>query len=841
MSKHTSRAKRFAEVLFGPPMDAYERESLTQTLNVVLWALLGIWTVVIIVHMMISGLSFVSKTAIILLAILAVALWLVRRGHLMLPRLLVPTLMVSVVTMLAFNGHGLHDTIMAAFPVATLLGALFLGRKGILIFSGVALIAIVSLYFREKAGNFSFVSNPDHPDIILIDLSIILFVAVALLWTIIAMMAKSIERARRGEVLAAEAYSKLADAQYMARIGSWELELGTGRFSWSDGLRRIFEWDTNNSRQSVEMFFESLHPDDQAAVRAIHQGLLVAGAPCDLQFRISMEDDGVKFVQEHCEVRTDSEGRPIRVVGTLQDITEQKRSEEALISSEERYRSLFNEAPDAILILEDGHIIRCNPKALELFQCTEGQLLGSSPYDFSPSVQADGQTTYDKAQTLKAIVKTGETQCLEWLALRNDGSTFLVEVTLSAMKIQDQWLIQAILRDITERKNKEEERISLETRLTQAQKMEAVGRLAGGVAHDFNNLLTGILGYADIALTERDLAPRLSDCLNEIYKAGLRARDLTRQLLAFGRKQTLEVRLVDINEIVTGFGTMLRRLIGEDIEIVTRLAPNLRRTTADPTQMEQVLLNLAINARDAMPSGGTLTIQTANRQLTASNSQEIEDVVPGAYIMLAVSDTGCGMDTETAKMIFEPFFTTKESGKGTGLGLATVYGIVRQHGGYITVRSAFGQGATFSLYLPRSVEMPDERIETTLELSPARGSETVLLVEDDELVRSLTLDLLTELGYHVIEVGDSSQAESIAAQHKVIHLLLTDVIMPGLSGPQVYQLVSSVHPSVRVLYMSGYSGDVIANHGILEEGIHFLQKPFDTMTFARKIRETFGD
>ena len=634
MLQPVSRSRRFTEALFGPPMDNYERESLTQTLKVVLWALMGIWATVLIVHMMIAGITFISKIAIVLLVLLAFALWLVRRDQLLIPRLLVPTLMVTVVTMLAFWGHGLHDTIMAAFPVVALLGALFLGRKGILIFSGVALIAIVSLYFREKAGVFTYVADLDSPDIILVDLSIILFVAVALLWTIIALMAKSIERARRGEMLVAEAYSKLTEAQYMARIGSWELELGTNHFTWSDGFRRIFEWDSNNTNQSVETFFDSIHPDDRMTVRAIHHGLLVAGAPCDLQFSIPMPDGRIKFVQEHCEVRTDSDSRPIRIVGTLQDITDRKHSEEALISSEDRYRTLFNEAPDAILILENGYIIRCNPKALELFQGSEKELLGHSPYDFSPTLQTDGLTTHEKAQVLKAKAKSGATQCFEWLALRYDGSSFLAEVTLSAMIIQGQWFLQAIVRDITERKRKEEERITLEARLTQAQKMEAVGRLAGGVAHDFNNLLTGILGYADIALAEGDLSPRLSDYLNEIYKASLRARDLTRQLLAFGRKQTLEVRSVDLNEIVTGFGTMLRRLIGEDIEIITRLAPNLRHTTADPTQMEQVLLNLAINARDAMPNGGTLTIQTANRQLTVNNAYEIEDVVPGAYVML---------------------------------------------------------------------------------------------------------------------------------------------------------------------------------------------------------------
>ena len=841
MIPDATRRTRLTRILFGTPMDNETRENLTQTLTVVLWTLLGIWVAFLFVHATFSGLASLPRFVFLLPLLLSFALWLVHRNHLMLPRLLVPTLMVLMVTVIAFTGHGLRDTIMAAFPVVTLLGALFLGRKGILIFSGIGLIVIVLLYFREKMGNLSYLHNPDSSELVMMDLSIIMLVTVALLWTIIALMTKSIDRARRGEALAAEACTKLAEAQFMARIGSWEWDLQTNHFTWSEEFRRIFEWDDPPATKTMEAFYTSLHPDDAAAVRTIHSELLVTGRPQDLQFRIPMPDGRIKHVQEHCEIRMDSNTRPSRVLGTLQDITAQKHSDEALVSSEERYRSLFNEAPDAILILENTHITRCNPKALELFRCGETQLLGYTPYDFSPPLQGEGQTTFEKAEALKAIVKSGNTQSFEWHALRQDGSEFLVEVTLSAMKIQGQWSLQAILRDITERKRKEEERITLETRLTQAQKMEAVGRLAGGVAHDFNNLLTGILGYADMALTDSAMTPHLNECLNEIYKAGLSARDLTRQLLAFGRKQTLEVRSVDINEVVSGFGTMIRRLIGEDIEIVTRLGSSLWRTTADPTQIEQVLLNLAINARDAMPSGGTLTIQTANRQLTPSSIREIEDVAPGMYVMLTVSDTGCGMDTETAKMIFEPFFTTKEPGKGTGLGLATVYGIVRQHGGYITVRSAFGQGAAFNIYLPASLGLAEISSASSPDLNPDRGSETILLVEDDELVRNLSLDLLTTLGYQVIEVSDSSQAESIAAQYDVIHLLLTDVIMPGLSGPQVYQLVSSSHPNIRVLYMSGYSGDVISNHGILEEGTHFLQKPFDTLSFARKIRETLGD
>jgi CheY-like chemotaxis protein len=368
-----------------------------------------------------------------------------------------------------------------------------------------------------------------------------------------------------------------------------------------------------------------------------------------------------------------------------------------------------------------------------------------------------------------------------------------------------------------------------------------VGRLAGGVAHDFNNLLTAILGYAEIALTDPEgLNPSQREALVEIGKAGERARDLMRQLLAFGRKQALAVTVVDLNDVIDGFGKMLKRLIGEDIHVVSVLDPAIGLVKADPAQIEQILLNLAVNSRDAMPDGGKLTFETMDVVLDDTYHATHMEVEPGSYVMLAVSDTGYGMDSETLKSIFEPFFTTKERGKGTGLGLATVYGIVKQHGGHITVYSETGRGTTFKIYLPRISK--DGQKDTTLSTpapSPG-GTETILVVEDDAPVRRLTCTVLTGLGYDVIEAQNGAEAVRLAKDSETIHLLVTDVIMPGMSGREVSEHLATLHPRIKILYVSGYTADVIGYHGVLDTGIHFLQKPFTVLALANKVREVFA-
>ena len=383
------------------------------------------------------------------------------------------------------------------------------------------------------------------------------------------------------------------------------------------------------------------------------------------------------------------------------------------------------------------------------------------------------------------------------------------------------------------------ERTQLEAQFRQAQKMESVGRLAGGVAHDFNNLLTVIGGQAELVRMRLPLDNPLRERIGMVQDAAARAADLTKQLLAFSRKQVLEPKILDLNTVVEGVAPMLRRLIGEDVELLTRLAPDLGHVEADPGQLTQIIVNLAVNARDAMPGGGRLTIETDNVELDETFAdRRADEIRPGPYVMLAVSDTGVGMNEETRSHIFEPFFTTKEAGKGTGLGLATVYGIVKQSNGHVGVYSEPGQGTTFKIYLPR-VAQPADVLSQEAATIEGGGSETVLLVEDDERVRALACEVLGEHGYTVLEARHGTDALDITQRyHGAIHLLLTDVVMPGMGGRELATRLRRDRPQMKILYTSGYTADAIAHHGVLDDGEAFLSKPILPRVLASKVRET---
>jgi CheY-like chemotaxis protein len=368
--------------------------------------------------------------------------------------------------------------------------------------------------------------------------------------------------------------------------------------------------------------------------------------------------------------------------------------------------------------------------------------------------------------------------------------------------------------------------------------MEAVGRLAGGVAHDFNNLLMVISGYTYVLLNQLGMADPRRQKAEAIQEATQRAATLTRQLLAFGRKQVLELKVIDLNAVVADISKLLRPLIGEDIEVVVTRDPQLGHTEADPGQVEQVVMNLAVNARDAMPSGGKLIIETRNADLDDNYQRAHANVKPGRYVMLAVSDTGCGMDAETQLRIFEPFFTTKEKGKGTGLGLSTVYGIVKQSGGYVFAYSELGRGTSFKIYLPRVDEAAADSVPERQARIGLRGSESILLVEDEESVRELIAEALKAQGYNVLVAGNGQEALALAAPANChIDLLISDVVMPGMSGRELAKRMAGSRPGMRVLYLSGYTEDAIVHHGVLDPGTAFLQKPFSLDALACKVRE----
>ncbi len=515
---------------------------------------------------------------------------------------------------------------------------------------------------------------------------------------------------------------------------------------------------------------------------------------------------------------------------------ERKRAEEALRKSEGKFQKLFDEAPVGYQEIDsEGRIIRINRTELDMLGYTAEEMLGRYVWEFI----TDEESRQKVKGKLAGAIPTG--RAFDRPFQRKDGTTFPAVMEDRALLDSEGKItgIRATIQDVTERKRAEEEKALLQEQLRQSQKMEAIGKLAGGVAHDFNNLLTVIQGYSELILKGLNPDNRLCQDVREILNASERASSLTRQLLAFSRKQVLQPKVLDLNLHVSNMDKMLRRMIGEDIELVTLLAKDLGRIKADPGQIEQVILNLAVNAKDAMLSGGKLTIETANVELDENYARSHIIITPGNYVILSVSDTGVGITPEIKERIFEPFFTTKEKGKGTGLGLSTVYGIVQQSGGNIWVYSEPGLGTTFKIYLPRIEEGTESLRPAAVSTKPLGGSETILLVEDEEMVRKLACTVLEKNGYRVLEAPNGEEALRIAQEHsaKQIHLMITDVVMPGMSGRELADCLESVRPEMKVLYMSGYTDDAIIHHGVLDPGIAYIQKPFAPDVLALKVRE----
>ena len=516
-----------------------------------------------------------------------------------------------------------------------------------------------------------------------------------------------------------------------------------------------------------------------------------------------------------------------RTVALAAEVAERKAAQEALRDSEERYRLLFesNPLPMWLYDVETLQFLAVNDAAVERYGYSRSEFLGMTIKDIRPAEDVSRLVSY-VAEAPTTLFNAGG-----WRHRKKDGTIIIVEITSHGLVLEGRRARLVLTNDITERSR-------LEEQLRQSQKMEAVGQLAGGVAHDFNNLLTAITGYGDLLrrrLAEEDPLRRY---LNEMLRSAERAASLTRQLLVFSRKQVLNPRVLDLNAVVADVDNLVRRLIGEDIDVVTVLAPGLWRVKADPGQIEQVFVNLAVNARDAMPRGGKLTIETGNVELSEEYAGRHLGVRPGRYVMLGVTDNGCGMDAETLSHIFEPFFTTKEPGKGTGLGLSTVFGIVKQSGGNVWVYSEPGRGTTFKVYLPGVTESA-EPIEPAPAVSePLGGGETILLVEDENAVRELVREVLETSGYTVLVASNAQAALQAAEGHQgPIHLVLTDLVMPGMGGPELTRRLLSVRPETRTLYMSGYTSHSTVHNGALETGLPFLQKPFTPEALARRVRE----
>ncbi|MFZ0808322.1 MAG: PAS domain S-box protein [Candidatus Sulfotelmatobacter sp.] len=507
-----------------------------------------------------------------------------------------------------------------------------------------------------------------------------------------------------------------------------------------------------------------------------------------------------------------------------------KRNEQAMRRSEARYRSLVQSSVYGIYRSSlQGRFLDVNPALITMlgYGSAEEVLLLDPEKDVFAQAEEHNRLIED-------FRKTGRLDGVEVKWKRKDGITITVRISGRAVSSADEPadVLEAIAEDVTDRR-------ALEDQFRQAQKMEAVGRLAGGVAHDFNNLLMVISGYAEVILASLDLEHPLHDKARAIQQASDRATTLTRQLLAFSRKQLLELKVVDVNSIVADMERLLRPLIGEDVELVTRFAKQAGFTRADAGQLEQVLMNLVVNAKDAMPNGGKLTIETQNIVVDESHRRGQNFIRPGSYVLLSVSDTGMGMDKETQSRIFEPFFTTKEKGKGTGLGLSTVYGIVKQSGGYVMVQSEIGQGTSFHIYLPQVAGVA-EKLAAPVARTAQGGTETILLVEDEESVRQLVRETLAARGYHVLEAGNGEAALDVAMREEKIDLVITDVVMPGMGGRELVQHLAKSRPEAKVLYLSGYTEEAITGEGNTGKATAFLQKPFTLQNLSRKVREVLG-
>lgn len=658
---------------------------------------------------------------------------------------------------------------------------------------------------------------------------------------------RSQDESRRATAALQEAERKYRQLVEQVPAISYVAETGAfGPFLYmSPQVKTILGYDPENCIADSRFWWEHLNPEDQP--RALLEDTWEEGRLFQIEYRMRRNDGEEVWVRDEAIIVRDPMTGKRLTRGLLVDITEQKRAQLALRESEERYRTFVEQSSEGIYRMETdppipchlpieeqlawglkyGYMAECNDAMARMYgRASAQELIGKKLSEFL--ILHDPVTRQFMERFIRGGYRISDEESIE---LDAQGQKRIFRNTMVGTVVDGYWVrTWGITRDITERKH-------LEEQLRNAQQLEAIGRLAGGVAHDFNNILSIIMGHAELLLAS-GVDERLRVGLAQMRRAAERAASLTQQLLAFSRKQVLQPRVLDLNETVADVQKMLSRIIGEDIELIARLHPSLNMVKADPSQIEQVLINLAVNARDAMPHGGKLAMETSNLELREDAARDM-DLAPGRYVMLGVSDTGNGMDAATLSHVFEPFFTTKAVGKGTGLGLSTVYGIVKQSGGSIRIESELGRGTSFRVYLPATDGEGHKQADRAANARVGGGTETILVAEDEPDLRELTRIFLEGYGYKVLEAGSAEQAIQTAEEFGgPIHLLLTDVIMPGMSGRQLAEKIVCKSPSTKIVYMTGYTDDMIVQHKVLEPGVQLLQKPFTKAELALKVRAT---
>jgi two-component system cell cycle sensor histidine kinase/response regulator CckA len=631
-----------------------------------------------------------------------------------------------------------------------------------------------------------------------------------------------------------ESENRLKLALIAARMGVWEWGLHDNSVFWSPECYEIL--GVKEFGGTFEDFANFLPPHELQRVKEALEHTIAENSFFDIEYQFNCPDGETIWVANYGMLDWNHSDTPQRLVGTVANITARKKAEDELRQSEQRFRSLTSSISQIVWTTDAGGVLQTANSPNAQLDSANDTVMTEWEERLHPQDRDIAVENFRRAIASKSPYMD------EYRLLNPADSSYHYYVSRATPVFEDDGSIRewvGALTDVTERRRAEEALKESEEQLRQAQKLESVGRLAGGVAHDFNNMLTAINGYSDLTLRSLPPDDPLRGNLEEIKKAGERSAQLTRQLLAFSRQQILQERVLELNQVVIETNAMLKRVIGENYQLTSVLDQSSGKIKADPGQLSQVILNLVVNSSDAMPDGGQITIETQNVQLDDSYATQHISVSPGEYVMLAVSDTGCGIDEDTMQHIFEPFFTTKGVGKGTGLGLSTVYGIVKQSGGNIWVYSEVGNGTTFKLYFPRvedEIKVPQPGLSSE---GLQQGSETILLVEDEDLVRALSRDTLESCGYVVIEASNGVEALALIEKQEIkIDLLLTDVVMPQMGGRELAEKLLAKFPRVHVLFTSGYTDDAIVRHGIIAKGTNFIQKPFTLDALARKVRET---